>query len=88
VTVDLANVPGWIIAAAALLVAFGVIYRKLIRPIAEALIRVELALAYVESELHLNGGATARDAINRIDEEVRGLDGRLARIEEYLGDEE
>ena len=77
----LSQVPDWIVIAAAVVTAIGVIWQRTIKPFVHTMRRIESSLDYVAAEMHLNGGATARDAIKRIDEAVVGLDGRLRRIE-------
>ena len=81
----LSQVPDWIVIAAAVVTAIGVIWRKAVRPFVLMMRRIERSLQYLDAEMHFNGGATARDAIRRIDEAVSGLDERLRRIEVNTG---
>lgn len=77
----LADVPDWIIVTAAVITAFGVIWRKFVQPTAKLLAEIREALTYVQRELSFNGGSSMRDAIQRIDIQVRRLDDRLTQIE-------
>ena len=78
------DVTEWAVAVAAFLTALGIIWQKLIRPIAEAVHRIENSLSYVESELRFNGGTTARDALGRLEKSLAATDSRLRLIEKHL----
>lgn len=59
------------------IVSIGVIYRGVVRPIYRWATRLDKAIAHVESHMKNNGGASMRDAIDRIET-------RLNRVEDYI----
>ena len=64
-------------AIAGCVVSVGVIYRGVVRPIYRWATRLEKAIVHVESNMKNNGGATMRDAIDRIEN-------RLNRVEDFI----
>jgi hypothetical protein len=74
----------WAVAIAAFITACGIIWRQVLRPIGETLSRIESSLQYVEGELKLNGGSTARDAIARVETALTLADQRMTRLERHL----
>ena len=59
------------------IISIGVIYRGVVRPVYRWATRLEKAIAHVESNMKNNGGATMRDAIDRIEN-------RLNRVEDFI----
>lgn len=72
------------VAVASTLVALGIIWRYLVRPVRDAFKRVERSVVFVEAELKPNGGSSARDAIDRIEVKVDNHEGRLIAVERAL----
>jgi hypothetical protein len=72
------------VAIASTLVALGIIWRYLIRPVRDAFHRVETSVVFVEAELKPNGGSSLRDAVNRIESKVDNHEGRLIALEHAL----
>lgn len=64
-------------AIAGCVVSVGVIYRGVVRPVYRWATRLEKAITHVESHMNNNGGASMRDAIDRIEN-------RLNRVEDYI----
>jgi hypothetical protein len=58
-------------------VSIGVIYRGVVRPIYRWATRLEKAISHVEMNMKNNGGASMRDAIDRIEN-------RLNRVEDFV----
>ena len=75
----------WAVAIAAFITALGIIWRQVIKPVGQTLARIESSMQYVEKELRLNGGTTARDAIARVEASLEVTDTRMTRIEHHLG---
>lgn len=50
--------------------------------------RIEDSQKYIESEMRLNGGATMRDAIDRIDKENVITNDRLENLENHLNQQD
>lgn len=71
------NVAQWIITAGAVVGALGIIYRGLVRPVVRWARRLENAVTHVELNMKNNGGASLRDAIDRIET-------RLTQVENHL----
>lgn len=67
----------WIITAAAVVTAVGVLWQKGILPIYKFAKKMEQHVAFVEEQMTPNGGSSLRDSINRIEKRVNA-------IEEYL----
>ncbi len=70
----LATLPSWFgsLAAdlgvvAAVIVAVGVIWRGVVRPVIRYARRVETTIQAVQGQMVNNGGTTLRDAVDRID---------------------
>lgn len=59
------------------IISIGVIYRGLVRPVYRWATRLEKAITHVESHMNNNGGASMRDAIDRIEN-------RLNRVEDFI----
>lgn len=59
------------------IVSLGVIYRGVVRPVYRWATRLDKAIAHVESHMINNGGASMRDAIDRIET-------RLNRVEDFV----
>ena len=59
------------------IVSIGVIYRGVIRPIFRWAQRLDKAITTVEMHMNNNGGATLRDAIDRIEN-------RMTKVEDYI----
>jgi hypothetical protein len=58
-------------------VSIGVIYRGVVRPIYRWATRLDKAISHVEMNMKNNGGASMRDAIDRIEH-------RLNRVEDFI----
>jgi len=72
--VDLISV---LASIAGCIISIGVIYRGLVRPVYRWATRLEKAITHVESHMNNNGGASMRDAIDRIEN-------RLNRVEDFI----
>jgi hypothetical protein len=59
------------------IVSIGVIYRGVVRPIFRWAQRLDKAITTVEMHMNNNGGATLRDAIDRIEN-------RITKLEDYV----
>lgn len=59
------------------IISIGVIYRGVVRPVYRWATRLEKAITHVESHMNNNGGASMRDAIDRIEN-------RLNRVEDFI----
>ena len=80
-----------IVAIAAALVALGIIWRYIVRPVVHGtrsawrtIEDVGEAVAFVKAEMKPNGGSSMRDAINRIEAKVDNHEQRLAALEVAL----
>ena len=67
----------WIITAAAVVTAVGVIWRKGILPMYRFVKKLEQHVMFVQEQMTPNGGSSLRDSVNRIEKRVNA-------IEEYL----
>ena len=67
----------YLITAAAVVTAVGVLWQKLIMPIYKFAKKMEQHVAFVENQMTPNGGSSLRDSINRIE-------ARVCAIEEHL----
>jgi hypothetical protein len=81
----LKNVDQWMVWVAAGLVSGGIVWHKGVMPLVRAIrqivawgVRVETALDYTTKEMRFNGGASARDSLNR-------LERRMIHLEKSLG---
>ena len=59
------------------IVSIGIIYRGVVRPIFRWAQRLDKAITTVEMHMHNNGGASLRDAIDRIEN-------RMTKVEDYI----
>jgi hypothetical protein len=59
------------------IVSIGVIYRGVVRPIFRWAQRLDKAITTVEMHMNNNGGASLRDAIDRIEN-------RITKLEDYV----
>jgi hypothetical protein len=59
------------------IVSIGVIYRGVVRPIFRWAQRLDKAITTVEMHMKNNGGASLRDAIDRIEN-------RITKLEDYV----
>jgi hypothetical protein len=59
------------------IVSIGVIYRGVVRPIFRWAQRLDKAITTVEMHMNNNGGATLRDAVDRIEN-------RITKLEDYV----
>jgi hypothetical protein len=84
----IAVLPHWIDSTAvdvgkvaALVVALGVLYRYIVKPIRDTVHRIDVAVTYVESELRNNGGSTLRDKLDKLADNVCDIHGRMTQLE-------
>ena len=77
-----------VVGVAAALVALGIIYRYVIKPIVHGtrnawrtIEDVGDAVAFVKAEMKPNGGSSLRDAVNRIESQGNNHEARLATVE-------
>jgi hypothetical protein len=68
------NAAQWIITAGAVVGAFGIIWQTLVRPVVRWGRRIENAVSVVEANMVNNGGASLRDAIDRIENRLTDLE--------------
>ena len=61
------TVAQWIITAGGVVAAIGIIWRGVVYPVIKWGKRIEKAVSFVESNMVNNGGASMRDAIDRIE---------------------
>jgi hypothetical protein len=61
------TVAQWIITTGGVVAALGVIWRGVVYPVVRWGKRIEKAVSFVESNMTNNGGASLRDAIDRIE---------------------
>jgi hypothetical protein len=73
------TVAQWIITAGAVVGALGIIYQTLVRPVVKWARRIEKAVSTVESNMMNNGGASLRDAIDRIEARLDALEKKVAK---------
>lgn len=73
------TVAEWIITAGAVVAAVGVIHRTVVYPIFKWAQRLENAVTHVESHMKNNGGASMRDAIDRIEKRLTTLEDHVTR---------
>lgn len=69
----------WIITAGGVVGAFGIIFQTLVRPVIRWARRIERAVSTVEMNMGNNGGSSLRDAIDRIEARVAGLEDHVTR---------
>lgn len=69
----------WIITAGGVVGAFGIIFQTLVRPVIRWAKRIERAVSTVEQNMSNNGGASLRDAIDRIELRVASLEDHVTR---------
>ena len=69
----------WIITAGAVVGALGIIYQTLVRPVVKWARRIEKAVSTVESNMMNNGGASLRDAIDRIEQRLDALEKKVGK---------
>lgn len=69
----------WIITAAAVVTAVGVLWRKVVLPVYKFAKKMEQHVAFVESQMTPNGGSSLRDAIQRIEHRVNVIEEHLTR---------
>lgn len=67
----------WVGTFAALLTSFGIIWKKLVKPVIQWAMRLDKAVGFVEAQMVPNGGTSLRDSLNRI--EVR-----MTLLEDYV----
>ena len=67
----------YVITAAAVVTALGVLWQKAILPIYNFAKKMEQHVQFVESQMTPNGGSSLRDSVNRIE-------ARVCAIEEHL----
>ncbi len=77
----LAALPAWfdgvardLTIIAGVIVAVGVIWRGVVRPVLRYARRLEATVADVQGEFRNNGGSTLRDAVDRIDQRTSHLE--------------
>ena len=73
------TVAQWIITAGAVVGALGIIYQTLVRPVVKWARRIEKAVSTVESNMMNNGGASLRDAIDRIEQRLDALEKKVGK---------
>lgn len=73
------TVAQWIITAGAVVGALGIIFQTLVRPVVKWARRIEKAVSTVESNMMNNGGASLRDAIDRIEQRLDALEKKVAK---------
>lgn len=61
------NAAQWIITAGGVVTALAAIFQFVVRPVVRWGVRIEQAVTLVESNMVNNGGASLRDAIDRIE---------------------
>lgn len=69
----------WIITAAAVVTAVGVLWRKVVLPVYKFAKKMEQHVTFVESQMTANGGSSLRDAIQRIEQRVNVIEEHLTR---------
>ena len=67
----------WIITAGATIGALSIIFQTLVRPVFKWAQRLDKAITTVEMHMNNNGGASLRDAIDRIEN-------RITKLEDYV----
>jgi ubiquinone biosynthesis protein UbiJ len=73
------TVAQWIITAGAVVGALGIIYQTLVRPVVKWARRIEKAVSTVELNMMNNGGASLRDAIDRIEQRLDALEKKVGK---------
>lgn len=73
-----------VVGLAAVLVAFGVIHKYLIRPCVAGFQRLEKSIHATEAQLKPNGGSSTRDAIDRIEVKGENHEVRLVVLEAQI----
>ena len=73
------TVAQWIITAGAVVGALGIIFQTLVRPVVKWARRIEKAVSTVESNMMNNGGASLRDAIDRIEQRLDALEKKVGK---------
>jgi len=69
----------YLITAAAVVTAVGVLWRKVILPVYRFAKKVEQHVTFVESQMTPNGGSSLHDAIQRIEQRVNVIEEHLTR---------
>lgn len=67
----------YLITAAAVVTAVGVLWQKLIMPIYKFAKKMEQHVTFVENQMTPNGGSSLRDSINRIEARVNAIEEHL-----------
>lgn len=67
----------WIITAAAVVTAVGVLWKKVVLPVYKFAKKMEQHVTFVESQMTPNGGSSLRDAIQRIESRVNAIEEHL-----------
>lgn len=67
----------YLITAAAVVTAIGVLWQKVILPVYNFAKKVEQHVQFVEGQMTPNGGSSLRDAIHRIESRVNAIEEHL-----------
>lgn len=73
------SVAQWIITTGGVVGAFGIIFQTLVRPVLRWGRRIERAVSTVEQNMGNNGGASLRDAIDRIENRLTNLEDHVTK---------
>jgi hypothetical protein len=68
------SIAQWIITAGGVVGALAVIFHTVVRPVISWAKRIECAVSTVEQNMMNNGGSSLRDAIDRIEQRLNGLE--------------
>jgi hypothetical protein len=68
------NVAQWIIMAGGVVTALAAIVQFVVRPVVKWGTRIDRAVSFIESNMFNNGGASLRDAIDRIEMRLENLE--------------
>ena len=69
----------YLVTAAAVVTAVGVLWKKVILPVYGFAKKVEQHVHFVETQMTANGGSSLRDAIQRIEQRVNVIEEHLTR---------